>query len=234
MRPNSFAAIAASAIAVISASASAGVYYDGGEAYLHGLDSPFAWTDPSSQFYMEAFEDNHINSPGLSIVSTGGGIVGDWLFADSVDGDDGSVDGNGNGGNSYWVYNQAEVNPSVDIIFDAAEWGGDLPNHAGLVWTDGTQGSTYRFEAFDGSGAIITSFDIEGLGDSTHDGNTAEDRFIGISDIGGIASISLTRVDGAGGFEFDHVQYGFAPIPTPGALALLACAGLFGTRRRRG
>jgi hypothetical protein len=66
------------------------------------------------------------------------------------------------------------------------------------------------------------------LGDGFATGGTEEDRFFGVSSLGGIESIRISMpmsVD----WEVDHLQYGI--IPSPGTLLDGALA--MGIRRRR-
>jgi MYXO-CTERM domain-containing protein len=132
------------------------------------------------------------------------------------------------------VYSGAE--PALTISFDQEALGG-LPTFAGLVWTDGATLDLVRFEAFDSLGHSLGS--VEGhLGDSLWKGQTAEDRFFGVSHEGGISSIRLTRAAGGiSGFEIDHLQYGHVieavPLPPAAVMGLAGLAGAVLLRRRR-
>jgi len=46
---------------------------------------------------------------------------------------------------------------------------------------------------------------------------------------------TITSLDGSTDWEVDHLQYGLAPVPVPGAAWMLApaLAGLLGLRRKR-
>ena len=46
------------------------------------------------------------------------------------------------------------------------------------------------------------------LGDNSHLGTTAEDRFFGIQDPNGVVAIRLTSAGGNTSIELDHVQFG--------------------------
>ena len=66
--------------------------------YSSFADSPFAGGS-FSWFYVEDFEDGLINTPGVSVSPlTSAMAVGG--YTDSVDGDDGVIDGSGSGGHS--------------------------------------------------------------------------------------------------------------------------------------
>jgi hypothetical protein len=75
------------------------------------------------------------------------------------------------------------------------------------------------------------------LGDVNNSGQTAEDRFFGVNDPGGITAIAFTFAPGSGtAIEIDHIQFGDAAvIPEPSSCALcgsLALVWLLFRRRR--
>lgn len=154
-------------------------------------------------------------------------------FTDSVDSDDGVMDGSGLAGSSYFSNGATST---FEFVFDGASLGG-LPTHAGLVWTDvgdvlaGSPGiGLVRFEAFDAVGVSLGDHGPFTLGDGSATGATAEDRFFGITHPAGISRITITMPDSVD-WEVDHVQYGL--IPAPGAAVLmLGTAGWCGRRRR--
>lgn len=197
------------AVSVAAASFAQGT---GPVPYLQASDSPWAamFGDPS--FFLEDFEDGSLNILGV----TGNGLViGPGGLTDSVDGDDGLVNGSGTFGRSYFTGNGGT---GITFTFSQAALG-FLPQRAGLVWTDGAGSIT--FEAFDGNGAslgILTGSHADG----GFSGSTAEDRFYGWENLGGIGSINIRN--SGGGIEVDHLQYG--AVPEPGAMALLGLGGL--------
>jgi hypothetical protein len=186
--------------------------------------SPFSSLVFSDYFHLETFQDGLLNTPGVS--ASAGSVFGPTSLADSVDADDGVIDGFGNLGRSFFGNNGVV---GITFTFNAGVLGG-LPTHAGLVWTDGAGPIT--FDAFDGLGALIGTVGGTHAG-AGFTGQTDEDRFYGIIAPGGIGSIRL-RND-AGGMEADHLQYGrtsSAAAPEPGTLALMAlgivgCIGRF-------
>ncbi|MFM9956725.1 MAG: hypothetical protein ACKVZJ_01505 [Phycisphaerales bacterium] len=221
--------VSASALAFAFASAgSAHAALLGPTPYLSFADSPFsALALPT--FHLENFEDGALNTPG--VVASGGIVVAPGSFTDSVDADDGVIDGSGSAGSSFYSQNLLS---SFRFTFDAGALGG-LPTHAGLVWTDvGITTSTtgvgdVTFEAFDAGGISLGLVGPITLGDGTALSQTAEDRFFGATNPAGISAIEI-RMGNSTDWEIDHLQYG---LPTPGTAALLAAAGLAGLRRRR-
>lgn len=190
--------------------------------YLSFNDSPFKTLSTNggfTYFYLETFEDGLLNTPGVSAV--GGAPYGPGGLTDSVDGDDGTIDGSGTNGHSF-----AYLASSVTFTFNAATLG-SLPTHVGIVWTDGPDPI---FEAFDASGASLGTL-TGTFADGSFTGTTAEDRFFGVTNAGGISKISIT----ASSWEVDHLQYGLAAIPeaaTYAALAGVAALGIAAGRRR--
>jgi PEP-CTERM motif len=207
----------------------------GPTAYLSFADSPFAGGS-FSFFYLETFEDHLLNAPGVS-ASAGGttGIVYGASIHDSVDVDDGVIDGSGLAGDSYFSWNGAA---GISFIFDAVALGGALPDSVGIVWTDGS--GTTLFQAFDAANNLLGTYGPGAVADGTYTGTTGEDRFFGITGVGGISRIFISNTEHA--IEVDHLQYGLsttassppnsvpdpATVPEPTTLALLAvgAAGL--------
>ncbi|MDJ1174874.1 SBBP repeat-containing protein [Roseofilum capinflatum] len=179
--------------------------------YLSFEDSPFK--DQSfSSFYLETFEDGQLNTPGLAI-SEG------WLInpsnqptaVDSVDGDDGAIDGSGLGGSSWYAFGAR----NFTVTFDE-EILGELPTHAGFALTDISRSDITQlgsgrvvFEAFDAKGQSLGTKTID-YGDNLWGGQTAEDRFLGVIYEEGIASLKISLPDENRGGEIDHIQYGVA------------------------
>jgi len=219
------AGVAACALTTM-ASADTIWHFDSSSSYTSAADSPFATAQSTGGFWMEDFEDGQLNSLGLS--ATDGSVRSPGTWTDSVDGDDGSIDGSGSSGYSF-MGNGAT---GLSFSFDAASLGG-LPTYAGLVWTDGNSEAMVTFEAFDSDGNLIGTIE-QYLGDAdSGQGQTGEDRFLGVQFDGGISEIRISSE--FGGLEVDHVQYGYAVVPLP-APVMLGLAGLGGVaimRRRR-
>ncbi len=195
--------------------------------YVSSGDSPFDLFGPDSDFFLEDFEDGLLNTLGL--LGFGGEIRFPSSFTDSVDADDGIIDGFGLEGHNYWAFfGKGPFGPLARFEFDPNVLGG-LPRSVGVVWTDGNIFATTFFEVFDFNGESLGVHELV-LGDDKHQGGTDEDRFLGVTYQGGISAIEISAT--LGRIELDHVQYGDI-IPAPGVLALLGLSGLLTGRSRR-
>jgi hypothetical protein len=177
--------------------------------YLTAADSPFALM-PFSWFHIETLEDAAFNVPGATS-STDIIAVPNNPNVDSVDGDDGTINGFGQGHSFY------APNGPITFTFSAAVLG-KLPTSVGIVWTDTSAvfpGNIITFEAFGEGGrslGVLTGSHF----DPVFNGTTAEDRFYGVSDHQGISSIRIGLA--SGNIEVDHFQFGSsapAAIPEP-------------------
>lgn len=207
--------------------------------YVSAADIPGGLYGAAGPQFLEDFEDDSLD--GGIVFEIGPeigthGIFGPSQFRDSVDGDDGTIDGSGIGGHSFFI-SQGSTDNGVQggVLFKFPQ----LVTAAGIAFTDGS--GSAKLVAYDRLGAVI-AFNGQGfvtggnLDPSSFRGETGEDNFIGVSFAGGISAIRAT----AGishGLELDHLQYGafLAPVPVPASLGLLA-AGLGGLsllRRRR-
>lgn len=224
-RANVCCALVALGMLTVPAIAGIGGYIFDDSSYLSDGDSPFDLFGPGSDFLLEDFEDGLLNSPGL--LGFGGEIRFPGNYTDSVDGDDGVIDGFGLDGHNFWAF-FAIGGPVARFEFDAKVLGG-LPRQVGLVWTDGNTHATTFFEAFGPNGLSLGILQLV-LGDDDHQGGTQEDRFIGAVHEAGISAIEIRATTGR--IELDHVQYGDI-VPAPGVLALLGLSGLISRRSRR-
>jgi hypothetical protein len=228
-------ALAPLAFLVVSIAAALPVQADpvllGPTPYTSSANSPFNGVT-FSYFHLENFEDGmgFLNTPGVTGV--GGVPQGPGGITDSVDADDGTIDGSGTNGRSY--FNQAG-SAGITFNFNAATLGG-LPTHVGIVWTDGA--GMITFEAF-GPGGVSLGTVTGNHANFTITGETDEDRFYGVFSSAGISFINIRN--SAGGIEVDHLQYGGvsqgpSAVPEPATLLLL-CTGLAGiaakARKRR-
>lgn len=164
--------------------------------YASFEDSPFKGL-PFSYFYLEDFEDGLLNTPGVT-ASAGQVLRPSWI-TDSVDADDGVVDGSGARG-SDWFYSASGAS-TIKFSFDAGRLGG-FPTHAGIVYTDGV--GLVTFEAFGPDGTSLGIIGPVNLDDGAYTAMTRDDRFFGVINPGGISAIQIETI----GFEVDHLQYG--------------------------
>lgn len=173
-------------------------------SYKSFSDSPFKGVSFPAYFHFEDWEDGALSTPGVASSSTTvSGSFGASLI-DSVDGDDGVIDGkcSKDGG----ICNANFANGTVEYTFDAAGLGGNLPTHVGIVWTDGSPGCDAIFEAYDSSNVLIGTKTAAAVGDSGNVGTVDEDRFFGVVHAAGVKRIVVKS--SAGGVEVDHLQYG--------------------------
>ena len=240
MRPSRRLRPAVAAAALLAAAllpgAAAAQTFLGPTPYLRASDSPFSGT-AFSYFHRDTYE-GEVRAPGAT--PSAGLRLGPSPSTDSVDEDDGAVDGAGTAGHSWYL----GTTRTLTIDFSAAVLGA-LPTHAGLVWTDvglvgnglpiGFDGVTFR--AFGVGLAPLGAIGPFALGDGAFAGETAEDRFFGVIFAGGIERIEITMT-GSSDWEVDHLQFGRARsetvIPEPAtALLLGAPLGLLALAARR-
>lgn len=171
--------------------------YFGPAPYLSEEDSPFELG--FFGFCAEDFENGKLDVPG---VTGNGTIIGPSGLTDSVDGDDMVLDGNGNGGHSYF---SGDGTTGIVFEFDPARANG-LPSLVGIVWTDGGFSSAVTFEAFgpDNQSVLGLPYGPFLHADNSNSGETAEDRFYGVFNGEGIRKIVISNV--GGGIEVDHLQ----------------------------
>ena len=115
--------------------------------YLSQADSPFAAAITGGTVVLETFEDGLLNVP--NVTASAGAPFGPGGITDSVDGDDGTIDGSGVAG---WSFFSGSGAAGVTFTFNPAAPGG-LPTQVGIVWTDGA-GTTW-FEAFGPGGVSL-------------------------------------------------------------------------------
>ena len=205
-----------------AAQAGSTFFFSANQTYSSAADSPYS----GSGVHLETFEDGALNLAGVT--ANHGHVQGPGSKTDSVDGDDGSMNGLGRDGHSF------SSGSSKSITFSFSNSGGQgLPTMAGLVWTDGHHDSTIRLRAWDNAGKLIGKIKVS-LGDLVRNGTTAEDRFLGLVSDKGISKIRISS--NYAGFEIDHLQfaYGFAVVPLPpaAAMGLIGLAGVGMWRRR--
>lgn len=173
--------------------------------YLETLNSRFP-CEGATVFALYDFENNDPLTPGATNNGTLSSSFGPGLI-DSVDGDDGVIDGicsprdGGTNCNALWG------GGSVTFTFTSTD-GGPLPRFFGAVWTDG-EGEVF-FEAFDVDGGLLGRVGpVSEAGvfpDNTVQSSTSEDRFFGVVSNQDLGSVRIGNT--AGGVEVDHVQFG--------------------------
>jgi PKD repeat protein len=178
--------------------------------YASFEDSPFISFKENSSFYFEDFEDGALNVP-LSIDPSVGRILGDNQLADSVDEDDGIIDGYGTQG----MYYQA-LTRKITLQFNQNN--GSYPSFAGLVITDALISKSFSFEAYDQEGTKIAEIGPLTIGDDKQTGETAEDTFVGFESNDNSMQIKAIVITSGYDFEMDHIQFGYSTestVPTP-------------------
>lgn len=218
------------AVCLVTASMAAqATTFLGPTPYLSFADSPFNGGS-FSYFHLEDMENN-FTAPGVT--SAGGSITGPGGITDSVDADDGVIDGSGVNGHSMF----GDGSAGITFTFDAGTLG-SLPTSVGLVWTDGAAFNQVTLEAWDSANVSLGTLVGDNIGDGNFASGTAEDRFFGVVNAGGISKIRMwnSQMTGGGsGIEVDHLQYGASAVPLPAAIWLFGSGllGLLGVARRR-
>ncbi|MEM9803602.1 MAG: hypothetical protein AAGA20_25015 [Planctomycetota bacterium] len=141
---------------------------------------------------LEDFEDQRLD---FGIQRSTGAPIAPAFNTDSVDGDDGSIDGSGVAGHSFFGFGPARFTFPAPV------------REAGIVWTDGPAGTRVTFEAFGPGMVSLGRIGPVDVGGNDNTGSTDEDRFFGIQDRDGIVAIEISSLDGNQSFEVDHIQF---------------------------
>jgi len=179
--------LAASLVFCASMATAQNATFFGPTPYLQQSDTPAGFS--ALPVVLEDFEDN-VRDPDLA---TAANITGPGGFTDSVDIDDGVINGLGTLGRSAFSCLPVRINFS------------SRPQSAGMVWTDGGPANSVTFEAFGSSGLSLGTHGPFAVGDDSNSGETAEDRFFGVRNAAGISAILMTHASGC--YEIDHVQW---------------------------
>jgi hypothetical protein len=147
---------------------------------------------------LEDFEDGIANPESFTITGPQLQIVpSTHPNVDSVDGDDGKIDGSGKNARAAWTDANAG-DQEITLVKSAPAVGG--------VLTDGL--GRWIVLAYDDSGILVgRSREVELF--APHGGETEEDTFIGFHHAPGIKRLILRKtVPGTSGLETDHIQFG--------------------------
>jgi hypothetical protein len=205
-------------LAIFAVSQIQAATFFGPTPYLSPADRPSAFSAAFTYSYLEDFEDHALNTPGVlgnGAAATLSGFSGSII--DSVDSDDGALDGSClNTSNQCDSYFRA-VSP-MRFEFNAGVLG-LLPTHVGIVWTDGNNNITVS--AFGANGLLLGTINGSHAGGGFNN-DVSEDRFYGVIEAGGISAIEIANPPG---IEVDHLFYGNTnadnPIPEPATYALV-------------
>lgn len=221
-------ALLATLCAAAGTQAATPVFVSPTTAYLSSADIPVGFYAGGAPTLLDTLEDRSLDA---TLTGTNGALldVGFGGARDSVDADDGAINGNCGPQSAGRCVSWFNGNGAQGVTFTFVG-SGALPTAFGLVWTDG--GGTVTFSAIAADGQSLGSINASGFADNSFGGTTGEDRFFGVQFAGGIRSITISN--SAGGIEVDHIQYGaMAPVPEPANWALmLGGAGLLAWRRR--
>ena len=153
-------------------------------------------------FFLEDVQDGQIDAPGLTVngltARTENGRSGSQSSGnncDSVDEDDGAVDGGYSNPRGGFRITSGEIR----FTFDEGVLG-KLPTHAGIVFAERVN-TTFTLSAYDSNNVLLETVSIN---------VSYADPFVGIFAESGISYVIVT-----GEAEFDHFQYGhFVPEPS--------------------
>lgn len=205
-------------LAIFAVSQMPAATFFGPTPYLSPSDRPSAFSAPFTYAYFEDFEDHALNTPGVTGNGAATSLSGfSGSIIDSVDSDDGAVNGSCLNTTTQCDSYFSNTSP-IRFEFDAGILG-VLPSHVGIVWTDGS--NNIVVSAFGANGVLLGTINGSHAGAGFND-DTAEDRFYGVIEAGGISAIEIANPPG---IEVDHLFYGYAeavnPIPEPATYALV-------------
>jgi len=190
MRPLSRLPLSLAGLLLAPLAAHAQTTFFGPLPYTSTADRPAEFAPIGFEIHVEDAEDGAIDAR----LSVNASVIGPGGLTDSVDADDGNIDGSGSNGRSLFA------GAPVVVTFSSP-----LPVAAGLVWTDGGTPTSATFEAFDAGGVSLGTLGPIAIGDLSNLGGTDEDRFFGIAHAAGISRIRISHT--SGGYEVDHITW---------------------------
>lgn len=182
--------------------------------YLSEADNPF---DLSGDMQLENFEGVlSVMTPGLFILGPGLEWLEPGPETNSVDGDDGIIDGIGDG------RSMETTNGQIALLFTV-----DFPTQVGFAITYGLQNLT-QIDIFGPTNNLVGSrLYLDPFSEPSY--GTLDDVFLGFIYEEGISHIAIHQ-EVTEGFQIDHVTFG---IPEPASLTLLLSGAAVIMRRRR-
>ncbi len=144
-------------------------------------------------FHLEDFENGILDT--FNALAPHGMVLQRAGQAVSAEAEDGRTDNSRPSHNTWY----ADGDSILTFSF-SKELLGELPTDAGLIWTDmglaNIRGGfkSVLFEAFDASNNLLGAIGPSAMGDGLFAGQTAEDRFFGVSSANGVGSIRITSL----------------------------------------
>jgi hypothetical protein len=142
-------------------------------------------------FHLEDFENGILDT--FNVLAPHGMVLQPAGQAVPAEAEDGTTD-NARSSHTTWY---ADGNSILTFSF-SKELLGEWPTDAGLIWTDvgfaNIRGGfkSVLFEAFDASNNLLGAIGPSAMGDGLFAGQTAEDRFFGVTSANGVGSIRIT------------------------------------------
>ncbi len=207
--------------------------------YRSVADNPFRAGIEAGTMFLEDFEDGRVNTPFIDEESSGGGgrnTVGVTQFLsgenNSVDGDDGALDG-ANLLGVGWTRLVGESRISIVFQPRLTEAGDpQFPKWFGFAATSAIGGDNAYVEFTDEQEHPLGSFRIpRDFFPEYHAGirGVGTDRFLSFYMPSGAEIMHIS----AGIYTIDHLTYGWYPVPEPGTATLAVLPLLLLMRHRR-
>lgn len=163
--------------------------------YRSIADSPFDMSGLGKTFFFDDFEDGTFDFPD-GVFSSPFMIETPGPLTDSVDADDGDIDGNGSGGHALKPESRITINLTNPpqfikdyVLYFDSKLLASYPNSFGVVLTDGMPNSYHVMEVNEGNGYVSRVY-LPPL-DNDFNGGASEDRFFAVTSTQGIRSLSI-------------------------------------------